>query len=433
MQVSVEAGEGLQKHVTVSVPAEQVDQAVEKKLQSLARTVRMDGFRPGKVPMRVVKQRFGDQARQDAYGELIQSTYFEAITEQKLAPAGDPSIKLNEENEEGQFSYTATIEVMPEIKLNDLGELEIKRPVAEVTEEDVDIMIDRLRKQRTTWKEVDRPAQKGDTVHIDFKGFIDGEAFEGGAAEDVPLELGSGSMVPGFEDGLIGAKAGDEVKLEVSFPEDYRAEQLAGKNAVFEVKVNKVSEPQVPEIDEDFVKAFGVEDGTEASLRAEVRGNMERELKQKLKTMTKERVMEALLAANPVTVPKAMSQREAEVLKSQAMKEMADAGQSSAMDLPLSVFETQAERRVSLGLLINAVVSENNIELDQDKVKSTIDEFAQSYEQPQDVIDFYNSNKEQRAMVENLVLEEQVMDAVLDKAKTEDEPATFAGVVGVGG
>lgn len=433
MQVSVEAGEGLQKHVTVSVPAEQVDQAVEKKLQSLARTVRMDGFRPGKVPMRVVKQRFGDQARQDAYGELIQSTYFEAITEQKLAPAGDPSIKLNEENEEGQFSYTATIEVMPEIKLNDLGELEIKRPVAEVTEEDVDIMIDRLRKQRTTWKEVDRPAQKGDTVHIDFKGFIDGEAFEGGAAEDVPLELGSGSMVPGFEDGLIGAKAGDEVKLEVSFPEDYRAEQLAGKNAVFEVKVNKVSEPQVPEIDEDFVKAFGVEDGTEASLRAEVRGNMERELKQKLKTMTKERVMEALLAANPVTVPKAMSQREAEVLKSQAMKEMADAGQSSAMDLPLSVFETQAERRVSLGLLINAVVSENNIELDQDKVKSTIDEFAQSYEQPQDVIDFYNSNKEQRAMVENLVLEEQVMDTVLDKAKTEDEPATFAGVVGVGG
>jgi len=433
MQVSVEAGEGLQKHVTVSVPAEQVDQAVEKKLQSLARTVRMDGFRPGKVPMRVVKQRFGDQARQDAYGELIQSTYFEAITEQKLAPAGDPSIKLNEENEAGQFSYTATIEVMPEIKLNDLGELEIKRPVAEVTEEDVDIMIDRLRKQRTTWKEVDRPAQKGDTVHIDFKGFIDGEAFEGGAAEDVPLELGSGSMVPGFEDGLIGAKAGDEVKLEVSFPEDYRAEQLAGKNAVFEVKVNKVSEPQVPEIDEDFVKAFGVEDGTEASLRAEVRGNMERELKQKLKTMTKERVMEALLAANPVTVPKAMSQREAEVLKSQAMKEMADAGQSSSMDLPLSVFETQAERRVSLGLLINAVVSENNIELDQDKVKSTIDEFAQSYEQPQDVIDFYNSNKEQRAMVENLVLEEQVMDTVLDKAKTEDEPATFAGVVGVGG
>ncbi len=433
MQVSVEAGEGLQKHVTVNVPAEQVDQAVDKKLQSIARTVRMDGFRPGKVPMRVVKQRFGDQARQEAYGEVIQSTYYEAISEQKLVPAGEPSIKLNEEAGEGEFSYTATVEVMPEIKLNDLGELEIKRPVAEVTEEDVDTMIERLRKQRTTWKEVDRPAQKGDTVHIDFKGFIDGEAFDGGSAENVPLELGSGSMIPGFEDGLIGAKAGDEVKLEVRFPDDYQAEQLAGKDAVFEVKVNKVSEPEMPEIDEDFVKAFGVEDGTEASLRAEVRGNMERELKQKLKTLTKEKVMDALLAANPVTVPKAMVQREAEVIKSQAMNEMAQAGQASSMDLPASVFEPQAERRVALGLLINAVVSENGIELDQQRVNETIAEFAQSYEQPQEVIDFYNGNKEQRAMVENLVLEDQVVDTVLDKAKVEDEPATFAGVVGAGG
>ncbi|MGB5638148.1 MAG: trigger factor, partial [Sedimenticolaceae bacterium] len=299
MQVSLESGEGLERRLLVDLPAERVEAEMDKKLKDLARHVRLDGFRPGKVPMRTIKQRFGDQVRQETYGTLIQETLYEAASEHKLMPAGEPQIELREAAEQGGLGYTAIFEVMPEVKVGDLSGQSLSRPVAQVLESDIDAMIDKLRKQRTVWNEVDRGAQDGDTVHMDFKGKVDGELFEGGSAENAPLVLGSGSMIEGFESGLLGAKAGDERTLEVKFPDDYRAEHLAGKDATFDVKVLKVAEPQLPELDENFVKAFGVEDGTIESMRSDISKNMRHELKKKLDSITKERVMDVLIAANP--------------------------------------------------------------------------------------------------------------------------------------
>ncbi|RTZ72913.1 MAG: trigger factor [Gammaproteobacteria bacterium] len=425
MQVSVESGEGLTKKLLVNLPAERVDAVVDAKLKETARTIRLDGFRPGKVPVRVVRQRFGAQIRQDAYGELIQSSFYEAAQQENLKPVGEPSIELREDEAEGGLAYTATFEVMPEIELADFSALEIKRPVAEVTDADVDEMIRKLREQRTEWIDVERPAQEGDKITVDFKGFIDGEAFEGGSAEDVDLALGSGTMIPGFEEGLIGAKAGDEVKLELKFPDDYRVEHLAGKEATFDVTVKSVAEPKLPEVDEEFVKSLGVEDGTEESLRKEVRENMERELKQKLKSRTKERVMDALLEVHEIQVPAAMVQREAEALKQQTQQEMAQSGQQSTVDLPASIFEPQAERRIKLGLIVGEIIRGNEIEVDQARVDEAIAEQAATFEEPQEIIDWYANNPQARSSVENVVMEDQAVEWVLEKAKVEDENLSF--------
>ncbi len=425
MQVSVESGEGLTKRLLVNLPAERVDEVVNAKLKEAARTVRLDGFRPGKVPLRVVRQRFGAQIRQDAYGELIQSSFYEAVSQENLQPVGEPDIELREEEAGGGLAYTATFEVMPQVELADLGGVEVKRAHAQVTDEDVERMIQKLREQRTEWVEVERPAREGDRITIDFKGFIDGELFEGGSAEGVHLVLGSGSMIPGFEEGLTGASAGEERKLELKFPDDYGVEHLAGKDAVFEVTVKSVAEPKLPEVDEAFIRSLGVEDGTEESLRKEVRENMERELKQKLKSRTKEQVMELLLEKHPIQVPAALIRQEAEALKEQARQEMSRAGQSSGVDLPANLFEPQAERRVKLGLILGEIIRKEGMKAEPSRVDEAIAEQAATYEEPQAIIDWYADNPKARAAVENLVLEEQVVEWVLDRAKVEEEELTF--------
>ena len=427
MQVSVESGEGLTRTLKVTLPAEKVDEVVNAKLQEVARTVRLDGFRPGKVPVRVVRQRFGAQIRQEAYGELIQSSFQEAAVQENLRPVGEPSIDLQET--EGGLTYTATFEVMPEVELKDFSVFQLERPVAEVTDADVDEMIEKLRKQRTEWEEVERPAQEGDQVTIDFTGYIDGEAFEGGSAEDVPLVLGSGTMIPGFEEGLIGAAPGETRTLELKFPDDYRVEKLAGKDARFEVTVKKVAEPKLPEVDEDFIRSLGVEEGTEEALRKEVRENMERELRQKLRSRTKDGVMEALLAEYDIQVPAAMVDQEAWALKEQAQQEMAQAGQASAIDLPLDLFRDQAERRVKLGLVIGEIIRSQNIEVDQQRVDEMIADQAATFEEPQEVIDWYAANPQARRTVENAVLEDQAVDWILEQAQVTDKPMTFAELV----
>ncbi|BAN69287.1 trigger factor [endosymbiont of unidentified scaly snail isolate Monju] len=429
MQVSVESGEGLERRLLVDLPKEQVETEVEKKLTELAKNIRLDGFRPGKVPVRVVRQRFGDQVRQEVYGDLIQATFYEAAEQSNVAPVGDPSIELRDAAEEGGLSYTATFQVMPEIELADLSGKEVVKPVAEVTEADVDEMIDKLRRQRQSWEEVDRAAQDGDTVHIDFKGFIDGEAFEGGTAEDVPLVLGSGSMIDGFESGLLGAKAGETRTVEVTFPEDYRAEHLAGKPASFEITVRKVLEARLPEIDEQFVKDFGVEEGTEEALRAEVRKNMETELAQKLSGLAKDNVMALLREANPVEVPDAMVKQEAERMKQQAMADMQARGQQSSLDLPASLFEGQARVRVHLGLLVGEIIDKQGLEASEDDVRQMIEQLAQSYEDPQEVVDYYLNNPQQRASLENLVLENKVVDWVLEQVEVKEDKRTFSEVM----
>ena len=429
MQVSVEAGEGLERRLLVDLPAERVAAVVDRKLRDLARHVRLDGFRPGKVPLRTIKQRFGDQVRQEAYGDLIQETLYEAASQQELLPAGEPRVELRTPVEEGGLGYTAVFEVMPKVELADLSGQSVTRPVAEVSEADVDQMVDKLRKQRTTWHEVERGASDGDTVHVDFEGRIDGEVFQGGAAKDVPIVLGSGAMIEGFEAGLLGARAGDERSLELRFPDEYRAQHLAGKDATFAVKVLRVSEPKLAEVDEEFVKTCGVDAGTVEALRQDVQKNMRHELNQKLKSMTKERVMDMLIAANPMTVPKALVDQEAERMKQQVMQDMQQRGQASRMDLPASVFAEQARRRVHLGLLVAEIIAVQKLEANADQVRETIAEFAESYENPQEVIDYYMQDQTARRGIENLVLENQVVDWVLGQVQVSDEPKSFAEIM----
>ena len=429
MQVSVESGEGLEKRLLVDLPAEQVSTAVDKKLTELAQHVRLDGFRPGKVPMRVVKQRFGDSVRQEVYGDLIQATYYEAATEQKLMPVGDPSIELRDPAEEGGFSYTATFEVMPKVELADLSDKEITKVVAEVTEADIDEMLDKLRQQRTEWAEVERAAQDGDTVHIDFKGMVDGEVFEGGSAENVPLVLGSGSMIEGFESGILGASAGEERTVHVTFPEDYRAEHLAGKPATFEIKVLRVAEAKLPEIDEAFIKEFGVEAGTVDALREEVGQNMRNELEQKLNGLLKDAAMDVLREANELDIPAAMVNQEAERIKQQTLQDMQQRGQSASFELPASVFEDQAKKRVHLGMLVAEIIDGQSFKADDDEVRETIAKLAGSYEDPQEVVDYYMNNPNQKATVENLVLENKVTDWVVGQVKVNEEKRTFSDVM----
>ncbi len=430
MQVSVESGEGLEKRLSVELPADQVDKAVNEKLVSLSRTVRLDGFRPGKIPMRVIKQRFGQQVRGEVYGDLIQKTFYEAAAGQELRPAGEPKIEVTDEGDKGSFSYIATFEVMPPIEIAAMDSVSIKKPVSSVESTDVDAMIDKLRRQRTVWNDVDRAAADGDTVKIDFKGMIDGEAFEGGSAENVPLVLGSGAMIDGFESGMLGASAGDERTLELKFPDPYRAQQFSGKDVVFDVKVNTVAEPQLPEIDEDFIKSLGVDEATEDALRVEVTANMSRELSQKLEAKVKEAVMDKLLEINDLQVPRAMINQESAALKQQAEQEMAQSGQSSKLDLPLSVFESQAERRVKLGMLVGEIVNQQKIELDEEKVTATIAQAAESYETPAEIIDWYRENPESQRGVENKVLEDQVVEWVLDQMQVEEEAVSFETIMG---
>lgn len=425
MHVSVESVQGLEKRMTVEVPVEQVEQAVEQRIQRIARSVRLDGFRPGKAPLRVVRQRFGDQARREAYGELIESSFQQAATRENLRVVAQPKIELKDA-EGGALGYVATFEVMPEVTLSDLSGVVIRRPTAAVADSDVDAMIENLRRQRTNWVEVERPAREGDTLQISFKGTVDGEAFPGGAADHVPLTLGSGSMIPGFESGLVGAAKGEVRALEVRFPTDYRVADLAGRPAAFEVTVHRVSEPQLPELDAAFVRSFGVADGMAESLRADVRANMERELEQRLEAALKERVMNLLMERNPLDVPAALVTDEAQRLRDQAKGELTRAGHSSALELPLSLFEEQARRRVCLGLLVGEVIRSQAMKVDAERVRRKIERLAESYEQPDDVVSWYYGNREALRPVENLVLEDQVADWVVSRLQVEDEPTSFA-------
>ena len=425
MQVSVESSEGLERRMTVELPAEKVTEAMEKRLREIARNARLDGFRPGKVPLSVVRKRFGGQVQQEVFGDLVQSSYFEAISSENLNPAGEPTIEPLEKAPEEGMGYVAVFEVMPEFELAELSGAVINRPVVEVTDADVERMVEKLRKQRTTWNQVEREAREGDQVDIDFKGYIDDEPFDGGTAEGVPLVLGSGAMIPGFEEGLIGAKAGEERTLEVTFPEDYRVDSLAGKQARFEVKINSVSEPVVPEVDEEFARAYGVTEGGVEAFLQEIRSNMERELADKIHSQLKEQAMDALLAANPIEVPRTLVKQEAEALQRQTRENMAQGGQASNLELPLDLFEEQARRRVALGLIIGEVLRSNDIKVDRDRVREKVEQFAQSYESPQEVIDYYYADPKNLGPVENVVLEDQVVDWVMEQAKVEEQPASF--------
>lgn len=427
MQVSVERKEGLERTLKVDIPAERIDGAVEERLGRLQKTARLDGFRPGKVPYRVVRDRFGSEVRREVLGELIQSTFQEAVGQEELQPAGSPQIDTPElDPEGGGMSYTATFEVYPEVELAPIDDIEIEKPVAEVTEADVDQMIETLRKQRREFQGVDRAAQQGDQVIIDFVGRVDGEEFQGGTGSDTPIELGSGRMVEGFEEQLEGIQAGETREVEITFPENAGAE-LGGKQAVFEVTAKEVQEGQLPEVDEEFARGFGVESGSIEELRDGLRRNMERELSQALRSRVKKQAMDALVERNPIDVPQRLVQDEIGRLREQMQERLG--GQMDAEQLGDHLFQEEAERRVRLGLVLSEIVRANEITADAESVRAQIDEMAAGYEDPQQVAQYYYQNQEMMQGIEAMVVEEKVVDWALERAQVTEQPTTFNAVM----
>lgn len=426
MQVSLETTSGLERRLTITLPADQIDGAVNKRLQEMSRRVRLDGFRPGKVPMKVVKRRYGAGARQEVLGEMMQASFVEAIQQEKLNPAGAPSVEPKTDAEGEEFSFVATFEVYPEIALNEFSGIQVERPVAEVQDGDIDEMIETLRKQSSTFEEVERAAEQGDQITFDYAGTKDGEAFEGGSAEGATLELGSGRMIPGFEDGLVGVSTGEEKVLELTFPEDYQAKELAGQAVEFACKVHKVAAPALPALNEEFFARFGVQEGGVEEFRAEVSKNMERELRQAIKSKVKNQVMDGLLAIHDIDVPSALTGQEIDRMREQAVQQFGGAqGGFDPKQLPAELFESDAKKRVALGLLIGEVVKQREVKVDDDRVRTMIEEMASAYQEPRQVVDWYYSNEEQLSQVKYVVLEEQVVDTILDAAQVTDKQCSY--------
>ncbi|CAI1760181.1 TPA: trigger factor [Serratia marcescens] len=425
MQVSVETTQGLGRRLSITVPADTIKQAVKKELINAAKSVRIDGFRKGKVPMNIVEQRYGASVRQDVLGEAMQRSFVDAIIKEKINPAGAPNYVPGEYKEGEDFTFAVEFEVYPEVELKGLENIEVEKPVVEVNDEDVDAMLDTLRKQQATWKETDRAAEAEDRVTVDFTGSIDGEEFEGGKASDFVLAMGQGRMIPGFEEGLVGHKAGEEFSIDVNFPEDYHAENLKGKAAKFAIVLKKVEERELPELTEEFIKRFGVADGSVAGLRTEVRKNMERELKGAVRNRIKSQAIDGLVNANEIDVPAALIDGEIDVLRRQAAQRFGG-NEKQALELPRELFEEQAKRRVVVGLLLGEVISTNDLKADEDRVKTLIEEMASAYEDPSEVIEFYSKNKELMNNMRNVALEEQAVEALLAKAKVTEKATTFS-------
>ncbi len=425
MQVSVETTEGLERKLSVQLPAEKFNQAFDTRIAQIARTASIHGFRPGKVPLKVVKQKYGAQASQEALSDLIQSSLGQALSDEKINPAGYPTIESTDLNDKGELSYTAVFEVYPEIELADVSALEIERVSAEITDGDVDSMLDVLRKQRAQWHSVERAAANDDRVTIDFQGKIDGEAFEGGKGENFPLTLGSGSMIPGFEEQIVGMQAGEEKVIDVTFPEDYAKEDLQGKPAQFDIKVHSVEEQHLPEVDEEFIKAFGVESGELDALRDKLRQHMQRERDSKVLEKNKAQVMDSLLAQNQLDVPKALVEQEVQRLKEQAFEQFGGSAPIKLEDLPNEPFEADAQRRVKLGLLLGEIIKQQEIEPDKDKVQALIADMASSYEQPEEVIHYYNSNLQMLQGIESVVIENQAVEWITAQAKVVEKSISF--------
>ena len=421
MQVTLETTSGLKRRMRISVPAEQFESKVEGKLKEAAGQVKIKGFRPGKVPMREVRRRFAEGIRQEVSSELMQASFTDAIRQESLAPAGMPQIQDVVSEAGKDFEFTAEFEVFPEIELADFGLISVERPVAEITETDIDAMIETLREQRKAFADVTRASQVGDQLNIDFEGFVDGEAFQGGKAEGSDLVLGSNSMIPGFEDGLVGSSAGDEKDITVTFPEAYQAEALAGKEALFKIKVNAVAEPALPALDEAFFEQFGVKEGGLQAFRVEVRSNMEKELAAVIKSKVKNQVLDGLAETNAVDVPQALVDSEVDRMRQEAVQQFGGSQKIDPSILPAEMFTAQATKRVQLGLMVNAIVEQKTLKVDHERVKQMIDTMASSYEDPEEVINYYYANEQQLNQIQNLVLEDQVIDSVLAGASVVEK------------
>jgi trigger factor len=426
MQVSVETTQGLERRLTISVPAETVDVEVKNRLRQVSKTQRINGFRPGKVPPSVIQKRYGKSVRQEVAGEIMQRSFVDAIVAEKINPAGRPSF-VAKSNEDGkELKFEATFEIYPVVELKGLENIKVERPDVDVSADDLDEMFETLQKQHQTWKENKRKTKKGDKLVLDFTGRIDGEEFEGGKAEGFELELGAGRMIPGFEKEITGMKAGDEKTIKVTFPDDYHAENLKGKEAEFDIVVHRTEGAVLPPVDEEFAKLFGVEEGGVEALREEVSKNMTRELTQAVKAKVKEQVLEGLLSSHDVSLPSALVAQEIDVLRQQAMQRFqGQMDPNNLPELPNDMFKEQAERRVKIGLLLGEVIKVNELKVDMTKVDELIATAASAYEDPQEVIEYYANNKELMQQMQNVALEEQAVEFLVEKAKVENKKATF--------
>jgi len=430
MQVSVETTGALERRMEIQVPAERVEKAVDERLKSMSRTVRLKGFRPGKVPVNVVRQQFGQQVRQEVLGDVVQATFNEAVTQEKLVPTAGPRIEPINLERGSDLKYRAVFEIFPDIELKGVEGMALTRPAAEVTTADVDAMIENLRQQRPTFSAVERAAQDTDRVTVDFEGTLDGTPFEGGKGEKVPVVLGAGRMLADFEAGLKGMRAGEQKALDLTFPENYGAAHLAGKTVQFALNVHTVEERQLPEVDEEFCKSYGVEEGGIERLRQEVEENMRRELGEAVRARVKKQVMDALLAANAIELPKTLVDAQVRDLQVDAGRRMG--AQDVSQLPPAEGFVDAAKRRVGLSLLINEVIKLANLTVDQAKVQTRFEELAQQFPDAEQAMQTYRGNPQVRRQVEASVLEDQVVDWLVERAKVTEQPGTFKELMNFG-
>ena len=423
MQVSVESTGKLERRMEVQVPADRVSKEIAARLKDLSRTARLKGFRPGKAPITVIKQQFGPQVHREVIGELLQSSYEEAVTQKQLSPAGNPRIEPQSMDEGQDLKYVATFEVFPEVVMQPIEGLEIDKVTAEVTEADIDAMIERLRKQQVQFSSANRAAAAGDRVTIDFEGSIDGVPFAGGKGENIAIVIGEGRMLPDLENGLIGASADEKRDISVNFPADYRATELAGKQAVFATTVKTVEEPKLPELDEEFCKAFGVTEGGLAKLREDVAANMRRELEQNLRARNKSAVMDKFYAANPIDVPNVLVEGQIRDMQTEVMRR--NGAKDAAQAPPREPLVEPAKRRVALGLLLNDIIRKNNLVVERERVNQRLDELVGAYGDAATMKRAYLQNADAMRQVESLALEDQVVEWILSHAKVRESASSF--------
>jgi trigger factor len=430
MQVSVTATGGLERRLEVAVPAKDVASEVEQRLKRISRTARLKGFRPGKAPIGVVRQQFGEQVHAEVVGDLMRSTFTEAVNQEKLKPAAGPRIEPLALEPGADLKYAAVFEVLPDVKLRPVDSLTIERPVASVSETDIDTMIENMRAQRPNFTPAERAAQDGDRVTLDFEGRIEDKPFEGGQGKDVSFILGQGRMLPEFEAGVRGATAGENREVTVTFPSNYASKDVAGKTATFTLKVSKVEEQSLPAVDEEFCRAYGLEDGTIESLRTEVRGSMERELADLIRNRLRSQVLDALYRENTIEVPRALVEEQVRELQIDMARRI---GAKDVNQLPArESFEQPARRRVALGLIISEIVRTEELKVDRERVQARLQDLVAAYPNPDEVRRAYLQNADAMRQVESAVLEDQVIDWVVERAKVKDREFTFKELTGFG-
>lgn len=433
MEYSVETPGGLTRRLKVQIPAERIDGEVNKRLRQIGKRAKIQGFRPGKAPLNILQSRYGAQARYEALDELVKQTYPEALKQADLRPAGRPNIEVGSFEAGSAVEYTAEFDVYPDVEIRNLDKIKVKRPAVDITDADIDRMIENMRRQQRVFESVERAAQEGDEATFDFEGTLDGEPFEGNKAENQSAVLGEGRFLADFEQGIIGHAAGEEFSIDVSFPEDYQAEELKGRTAQFRITLHRVAEPRLPEVDEAFIKAAGIEEGTEEALRDKIRNSLERERERAVQQKVKTAVFEGLLEQNPIDLPQALVEEEIGRMRHEAIhglpeqtrKQIHDDEAQAKQIFPDEVFRSGAERRVSLGLLIAQVIEDKEIELDRERVDARIEEMAVDYADPDQVRQFYRSNARMMQSLEAEIMEAQVVDALLAEAKVSDSKTSL--------